>query len=79
MDTASKTVKKDNVDVKIPIENGKDSSRKEALKQLKDERKDATEGRNKEQRVQLSPYFTSLFVCIHLLLTLQSYATERIL
>ncbi|XP_015879710.2 uncharacterized protein LOC107415821 [Ziziphus jujuba] len=50
LDTASKTVKKDNVDVKIPIENGKDSSRKEALKQLKDERKDATEGRNKEQR-----------------------------
>lgn len=71
LDSALKTAKKDNVDVKIPIENGKDSSRKAALKQLKDDKKDTAEGLNKEQRVQFSPDFTSLFVCIHLLLTLQ--------
>ncbi|GLT53206.1 hypothetical protein SLA2020_264930 [Shorea laevis] len=41
---------KQNLDVEVPEDNGKDSSRKDGLKQLKDDKKDATEKKSKEQR-----------------------------
>ncbi|XP_062148505.1 uncharacterized protein LOC133857305 isoform X2 [Alnus glutinosa] len=41
---------KQNLDVEVPADNGKDSSRKDGLKQLKDDKKDATEKKSKEQR-----------------------------
>jgi hypothetical protein len=41
-----------NLDVEVPADNGKDSSRKDGLKQLKDDKKDATEKKSKEQRVE---------------------------
>lgn len=43
---------KQNLDVEVPEDNGKDSSRKDGLKQLKDDKKDATEKKSKEQRVE---------------------------
>lgn len=49
-DSSSKKMpKKQNVDGKIPTENGKDTSRKEALKKL-DDQKEGTERRNKDER-----------------------------
>ncbi|GMY12642.1 DDT domain-containing protein DDB_G0282237 isoform X1 [Fagus crenata] len=49
--TASKKkAKKQNLDVEVAADNGKDSSRKEGLKQLKDDKKEAAEKMNKEQR-----------------------------
>ncbi|KAF3444212.1 hypothetical protein FNV43_RR13902 [Rhamnella rubrinervis] len=50
LDTSSKMAKKDGIDVKIPIENDEDSSIKKSVKQWRDDKKETTVGRNKEQR-----------------------------
>ncbi|KAL5818849.1 hypothetical protein ACOSQ3_022787 [Xanthoceras sorbifolium] len=42
--------RRQNMDVKVPIENGKNSFGKEALKQLRDDKKETTERRSKKQR-----------------------------
>lgn len=64
-DTSSKKMaKKPDVDVKMLIENGKESSKKEALRQLKDELKEEGTGRkNKEQRVRKISLLCLLYSC----------------
>lgn len=48
--TSKKKAKKLNLDVEVQPDNGKDSSRKEGLKYLKDDKKEGTEKRDKEHR-----------------------------
>ncbi|EXB64097.1 hypothetical protein L484_013107 [Morus notabilis] len=48
--SSKKMAKKHNVNGKAPTENGKDLSRKEPLKKLKDDLKEGTERRNKDER-----------------------------
>lgn len=48
--TSKKKAKKQNLDVEVPTDNRKDSSRKEGLKRSTDDKKEATEKRSKEQR-----------------------------
>lgn len=60
------------MDVEGQAENMKDSSRKESLIQLKDEKKEATENRSKEQRVicsLLSLILVSVFMCMRVLVS----------
>ncbi len=45
--------------MEVAADNGKDSSRKEGLKQLKDDKKEAAEKMNKEQRVESISLLTS--------------------
>lgn len=55
MEVASKKMsKRQNINVKIPKENAKKISGKEALKRLRDNRKEPTEIRSKEERVIIS-------------------------
>lgn len=62
MDTALKKMgKRQNVDVKVPLVNGKKLSGKEVMKQLRDDNNEATEPRSKEQRVELS--FSNTHIC----------------
>lgn len=76
-------VKKDNIDVKMPIEIDEDSSKKESVKQSIDKKETAV-GRNKEQRVWILSFlcFFSPF-CVHssfldtALVTMQKEYYER--
>lgn len=75
MDASKKMAERQNVDVEVQEVNGKQLSGKELLKQMGDDKKEATEPRSKDQRVQfslflicevcfcLSLYFTSLIFC----------------
>lgn len=56
-----------NVDVEVQEVNGKQLSGKELLKQMGDDKKEATEPRSKDQRVQFS-FFLICEVCFCLCL-----------
>lgn len=76
--TAKKRVKRQNLDVEVPADKGKDSSKKEGLEILKHDKREATKKRTKEQRVKidlltlLSCHVFLVFVCVHLLCFLNS-------
>ncbi len=68
--------------MEVPADNGKDSSRKDGLKQLKDDKKDATEKKSKEQRVEFISLLLLLDVicaCMCTCFLIIVYNTERIL
>ena len=60
--TSKKKAKKLNLDVEVQPDNGKDSSRKEGLKYLKDDKKEGTEKRDKEHRVEFISLPTSYWI-----------------